>query len=140
MRQKVTDGWPKVLPNDDGIRPAGKPDECFYCHRKVGQEHGSECVTVCKLVAYKVMIGDKHVGTFVREEPYGWTGDDCEQHKNESSWCKSNALNHIDWNVDDILDLYETYRQENDAACACGFMRFEFDKVTDEGPFIELRS
>ena len=25
---------PLVDPKDDGIRPAGKPDECFYCNRK----------------------------------------------------------------------------------------------------------
>lgn len=42
--------WPLVDPNDDGIRPAGKPDECFYCNSKVGEEHGRQCCIVTKLV------------------------------------------------------------------------------------------
>lgn len=31
-------GNPPIVKKDDtGIRPAGKPDECFYCHSKVGE-------------------------------------------------------------------------------------------------------
>lgn len=28
---KRCDSWPLVLENDDGIRPAGDSDRCFYC-------------------------------------------------------------------------------------------------------------
>jgi hypothetical protein len=52
------DQWPLVAVNDDGIRPAGEPDECFYCHQKVGQPHGRDCVCVKKrvLVRYTVDV------------------------------------------------------------------------------------
>lgn len=33
-----------VQVDDDGIRPAGKPDECFYCKQKIGTQHKSDCV------------------------------------------------------------------------------------------------
>ena len=33
----------KVEPNDKYIRPAGKPDHCFYCGQKVGEEHHPRC-------------------------------------------------------------------------------------------------
>ncbi len=35
--------FPLVDKNDDGIRPAGKPDQCFYCQQKVGSEHKKDC-------------------------------------------------------------------------------------------------
>jgi hypothetical protein len=38
------DNWPLVAPNDDGIRPAGPRDACFYCRQKVGQPHKPDCV------------------------------------------------------------------------------------------------
>ena len=28
--------WPLVDKNDDGIRPAGRQDACFYCGQRVG--------------------------------------------------------------------------------------------------------
>lgn len=40
--------WPTVSADDPGIRPAGKPDECFYCHAKVGELHWPECCVVVK--------------------------------------------------------------------------------------------
>ena len=46
--------WPLVDPKDDGIRPAGRPDECFYCRQKVGEPHGQKCVIVNKLVEMRV--------------------------------------------------------------------------------------
>jgi len=52
------DQWPLVAINDDGIRPAGEPDECFYCKQEVGQPHGRVCVMVTKrvLVRYTVDV------------------------------------------------------------------------------------
>lgn len=136
-----------VLPNDDGIRPAGQPDECFYCYQKVGQLHDPSCVTVSKIVRYKVMLSDtavflenmEQVGVFERGEPHSWTPEECEGHKNMSSWCKSNALNHINWTVDTYQQLFQVHKEESGADCACGWLTFVFDCVVDEGPLVELR-
>ena len=93
--------WPRVLKSDDGIRPAGKPDECFYCHSKVGEYHGRECVTIKKLVKLKY--------TFVVdvEVPHYWTKDDIEFHRNESSWCASNAISELEKQGDCLCPVFE---------------------------------
>ena len=132
--------WPRVLPNDDGIRPGGRPDECFYCHSKVGELHGEECVIVEKRVAYRVCHEKtgKYLGTFERPDPHFWTSYDCEFHKNGSSWCADNALDDIDWvDVKDGESLETEMRQED--RCSCSLLRFEYDRTVDEGPFITLK-
>ena len=59
--------WPLVNPKDDGIRPAGKPDECFYCNRKVGEPHGRDCVMVDRKIraryTIEVITDDTHRNT-----------------------------------------------------------------------------
>jgi len=80
-----------VHENDDGIRPAGKPDECFYCGQTVGQPHGPACVCVKKLVEMKIeaqLDGVTFSGLWQCEVPYFWDCDMAEFHKNESSWCQ----------------------------------------------------
>lgn len=47
---RYANDWPLVTVNDDGIRPAGEPDECFYCNQKVGQPHDRDCVIIKKRV------------------------------------------------------------------------------------------
>lgn len=90
-----------VRENDDGIRPAGKPDECFYCHRKVGQIHNIEtCQVVRKtaLVRYSIEV------EFEREIPWYETKEGFEAHLNEGSWCASNALQEIQDALDKAQD------------------------------------
>ena len=81
--------WPLVDPKDNGIRPAGKPDECFYCQSKVGEPHGRECVIVTKSVTleYRILIDV--------EVPHFWNDDDINFHRNEGSWCAGNAVNEL---------------------------------------------
>lgn len=43
-----------VLKNDDGIRPAGKPDACFYCKQKVGTPHCDDCITLLRKARIKI--------------------------------------------------------------------------------------
>lgn len=94
---------PLVLPNDDGIRPAGAPDECFYCRQKIGQPHGRECVAVHKkvkvLYTYELEI----------EVPYFWTKENVESHRNESSWCASNGIEELNNHFG---------REDTDCGCA----------------------
>ena len=37
-------------------RPAGKPDECFYCHAPLGQPHKEGCVIRVRTVVVRVEI------------------------------------------------------------------------------------
>ena len=105
--------WPVVLENDDGIRPAGPPDECFYCHQHVGQPHTKDCVCVTKLVKIRY--------TFEVEVrvPHCWDAHDINFHRNKSSWCSSNAL-------DDI----QAYALD----CACGCCTARFLEVVEDTP------
>jgi len=122
--------WPIVTAGDDGIRPAGRSDECFYCHQKVGSPHTKRCVTVLKEVKYNVRMNGEIVGTFTRNDPYHWTEHDCNFHKNESSWCANNAINSTQWTD---KDAEEKIKRIED--CACGVLSFEFVEVTKPGPF-----
>jgi hypothetical protein len=132
------DEWPLVLTDDDGIRPAGEPDQCFYCRSRVGQPHGPDCVCVNKLVEYAVHAHGRRVGTYLRHDPAFWTPHDCESHKNESSWCACNALDEIDW-TDEAVRL-DAAALTGDESCACPLLEFRFVCVADPGPFVLLRT
>ena len=45
--------WFTVLENDDGITEDGPPDACYYCERKVGEEHARDCITIRKTVVVR---------------------------------------------------------------------------------------
>ena len=96
--------WPLVDPHDDGIRPAGEPDACFYCQQKVGTEHKRNCVIVEKLVRLRYSI-DVDV-----EIPYSWDKNMVEFHRNESSWCANNAVDQIQAQVE---------ASDKDGRCLC---------------------
>lgn len=139
MRVKV-DEWPVVLSNDDGLRSIGEQGRCFYCKAAVGQPHGRECVTVCKLVKYDVLSDGIEVGTFETDDPCHWTAHDCNFHKNESSWCADNALDSIQWLDSAFAEKVEQFCMElSEEDCACATLEFRFAEVIDEGPFIQLR-
>lgn len=109
--------FPKVVENDDGIRPAGKSDECFYCQRKIGQSHESDCVIVTKRIKVSYVF-DIEV-----DVPHFWTQDDIEFHRNESSWCANNAISDIQLFMDDISPH-----------CLCSNFRCEFIRTVDDTP------
>ena len=117
----TTTDWPLVLSNDDGIRPAGKPDHCFYCRQKVGQPHGPTCVVVTKLVRLRYTFAvDVRV-------PHFWTPADIESHRNDSSWCADNALDDVAAHtIDDPA-----------GPCLCDRFDAEFVEVLDDTPHRE---
>lgn len=122
--EKLPEGWPLVLVNDDGIRPAGKPDECFYCNRKVGKPHGLDCTVVTKLVKVRYTI------EAIIEVPWFWHEGSVEFHRNESSWCMSNVVNDLKADVE---------RREKDPSgpggqCLCRSGKAEFVEVVDGTP------
>lgn len=83
------------------VRPAGKPDECFYCHAKVGEQHKEDCIIRCRTVNVDFTI---HTVMCVPEH---WGEDDINFKFNESSWCTSNF-------IDDIVR-----REEELGRCPC---------------------
>ena len=139
--------WPLVDPNDDGIRPAGKPDQCFYCQQTVGTPHGKKCVIVTKLVEMRVtlkMNGRTYRGIWEVREPYSWDARMSEFHKNESSWCANNFLNEeecgtVAWESDDTA-IWKALSAISDEECLCDRLHFEFVRVIDATPTRKLRT
>jgi len=138
---------PRVLENDDGIRPAGKPDECFYCKSKVGEIHGDNCPCVMSLFRFDVFIGEQMVGEYEEYLPYHWDHQMAEFSRNESTWCAGNAEDRIRWSSAECEALYTSTMAKlragaedpEDYICPCGVLRFEFDQVVKEGPFVDIR-
>lgn len=137
--------WPLVDPNDDGIRPAGRSDECLYCRARVGQPHGQECVIVTKRIEMRVratIAGDVHDGVWRLDEPYSWDPGLSEFHKNESSWCAGNFLaeedkNSVEWSDAGVWEKLKA--AEASGSCLCNELAFEFTRVVDGTPKRKLR-
>ena len=72
-----------------GVRPAGKPDECFYCGAKVGEQHKEDCVIRSRTVNVDFAI---HM---VMDVPEFWDEAQINYHYNDGSWCASNLLNRL---------------------------------------------
>lgn len=91
---------------DHGPRPAGKPDECFYCHEPVGGDHKDDCVLFEKLVVVEVKF------QFIRAVPAGFSDHAVEFGMNESSSCANNLL----------TELNRLYPKDDEFAtqCLCG--------------------
>jgi hypothetical protein len=109
--------FPLVDPNDDGIRPAGKPDECLYCKRKVGQPHKHDCVIVTKLVRVRYIV------ELDIEVPHYYTQHDVEFARNDSSWCANNA-------IDELAAAFRGDGKE----CMCNSCRCEYLGESDPTP------
>jgi hypothetical protein len=102
-----------LVTKDHGPRPAGKADECFYCRRKIGDEHAPECVVRERTVVVRMTI------EYVTKVPEHWDTDGIDFHYNDSSWCASNALN-------------ELAAINNRGVCVCGHAKFEFVREATE--------
>jgi hypothetical protein len=145
-----TQTWPLIEPNDDGIRPAGPPDACFYCDQKVGARHGFDCVIVTKRVEMRVrakLPSGEFAGSWQFDEPHSWDARMSQFYRNESSWCAGNfmrerAAGTVVWDVGDpwpeIAALNESSDQPG-GRCLCGFLQFEFVRVVDATPRRKLR-
>jgi len=106
--------WPNVTEDDGGIRPAGEPDTCFYCGRKIGQEHTHDCVTIVKKIRIRYSF---EIEIYV---PHSWDVDMINFHRNGSSWCASNALDEI--------------KEYTKNGCACECCKAEFVEDVDTTP------
>ncbi len=83
------DSNPLVIEDDDGIRPGGKPDECFYCHQQIGEPHNNDCVILQRKVKVRYSF-DIEI-----EMPHSWDASAIESMLNESSLCASNFIDEI---------------------------------------------
>ena len=97
--------WPV---GDYGVRPAGKQDECFYCHEKVGTQHKTDCVIRERTVVVEVRM---HMVVTV---PEFWTTEDIEFHRNESTWCANNLYS-------DVERLF-TQTEDPEKLCMCNYI------------------
>lgn len=123
--------WPIVTLDDDGIRPGGPADACFYCRARVGEPHGRECVSVDK----KVRV--RYIFEIEIAVPHFWTAHDVEFHRNDSSWCADNAID----------DLEEASGEKTPVGavgvtgpCLCNRFRAEFIEVVADTPICKNRT
>lgn len=94
-----------VKPED--ARPAGKPDECFYCNQPMGHLHKPDCVIPQRTVMIRMTI------EFPRSVPRSWEKDMIEFQLNDGSWC-----------ADNILSDLEKVAEDN--GCLCSLASFEY--------------
>lgn len=76
--------WPVI--ETHGPRPAGKPNECFYCYRRLGEQHAEECVMRQRPVVVRMTV------EYIVAVPESWDAHSIEFHRNDGSWCADNAL------------------------------------------------
>lgn len=103
---------------DEGIRPAGKPDRCFYCDIPQGQEHKSGCV-----IRNRTVVVRFHVDLVI-PVPEDWDSDMVQFHYNDSSWCADNLATTLSETVE---------RLDEQGGCMCRCVEAEFVReATDE--------
>jgi hypothetical protein len=103
---------------EEGVRPAGKPDECFYCHSKVGDQHAAECVIRKRTVVVEMTI------KYVIDVPEAWDESNIEFHRNESSWCANNARQ-------ELLELFD-YVDKAGGSCLCDRVQYKYVREATE--------
>lgn len=72
------------------MRPASDKRACFYCHQPIGEQHAADCGLVQKRVKVRMTV------YYNVEVPAHWDADMIEFHRNDSSWCASNALEELE--------------------------------------------
>jgi hypothetical protein len=145
MSAETSSAWPLVHPHDDGIRPAGPPDACFYCGQRIGQRHAADCVVVTKLIAMHVTArlpsGNVFFGTWTFTVPQCWEAHDCDAAYGKGTWCCSNLLHRreeVAWSDDMVWSELEALYESGDCLCN-GTLTFNFLHVVDATPRRELR-
>lgn len=86
--------WPMVLLNDNGIRPAGPADACFYCNQKVGQLHLLDCVSIRKRVKVRYTVEVEI------DMPHSAGKAEIEYNRNDGRWCGNNVIDDITEHID----------------------------------------
>jgi hypothetical protein len=131
-----------VIENDDGIRPAGPKNACFYCKSKIGQKHSYTCAVVIQEIELVAIFKrfDK-AARFRVTVPFHWKEDDILHHFNESGWCAENIIYYEERQKPDEPSVARAASAmlglKGKDQCLCGFVEVELSKVIDKGPYIE---
>lgn len=96
----------------EGIRPAGSPGHCFYCHEPKGGIHAEECVIRSRTVVVQVTVD------LVVDVPEHWTVENINFRYNESTWCADNLV--------DILGTLLTRIKNEPGGCLCPFTEVKY--------------
>jgi hypothetical protein len=131
--------WPLAHAQDDGLRPGGDPDKCFYCNQKIGDPHTQDCVIVTKLVLLRIETVDHDVtGIWEHNVPWSWDPEMINFMYNEGSWCASNifAEDRVTW---DQSNAEEHLKELTRSGCLCDKIRFDFARVLDDTPRRKLK-
>jgi hypothetical protein len=119
----------EVLSNDDGIRPAGSPDACFYCRKKVGELHKTSCVMIRQEVELEATFeGSDFKVVFRSEEPWSWNEHDIVFRYNDSTWCADNLQEKCEEDLKAKMKVPE-------GQCLCNVTTVRLVRVVDVGPF-----
>lgn len=97
----------------DAQRPASMNGKCFYCGQPIGEKHKSNCVLVKKKVRVRMTV------EYEIDVPASWDKEKIEFHRNNGSWCSSNA-------IDELQSIADS------GDCLCGRMEYEYLEDTSE--------
>jgi len=76
--------------SEDAIRPAGKPDECFYCQAKINTEHNLGCVMREQTVVVRFSFD------LVMTTPENWSPSQIENYYGKGTWCGDNIYQYLE--------------------------------------------
>ncbi len=106
-----------MIVTESAMRPASDKKACFYYQQEIGVPHKPDCVLVQRKVKIRMTV------EYVVNVPAGWTKDEIEFHRNESSWC-----------ADNVIDELSETAKEHECLCNC----VQFEHVEDVGePFLK---
>lgn len=104
---------------EKAMRQASASPQCFYCQQPIGAEHTHKCVLIQKRVKVRMVV------EYEVAVPAHWNGSQIEYHRNDCSWCASNAIGELD-------RLFGN----DEGPCMCNFARFEY-MGSDSEPFLD---
>jgi hypothetical protein len=102
-----------LVTETNGIRPDGPPDECFYCHEKLGQPHSRDCCCRRRTIVLRASVD------LVIEVPSDWDLGNINFHFNELCNCHDNRLRMIATALRDAKKRGE---------CSCRYLSFSYQE------------
>lgn len=118
-------GFPKVIQNDNGIRPAGPDNACFYCSSVLGEEHKLDCVIVEKTVEIE------YTTIIPVQVPHSLNESDINFRYNESAWCGDN--------LSDLIEEAAEKAEKENMPCLCFVTKAKYIRTLDETPFRKIK-
>lgn len=79
-----------IVSKENGVRPAGDQDKCFYCKQLIGDQHKEDCVLRKRTVVVRTVID--HVVSY----PVSFDADTINFCRNKSSSCQNNILSELE--------------------------------------------